>query len=1001
MVSFFLRKSVVTICLNFVILLIGALSLKDIAREFIPSVEIPAVAVVFPITVQRPAVFASEFLEPLEQQFLVSGDVHRVESTVSGGRSISIVYFKWDLTPEQSLQRARQIVARFHRPPGVLEPIFVLHRPSLSPVFRVALHGAHAARLTELTEGTVRALERLPGVAEVRRLGAATEITRLEVDAKKSARSGVPLLEIVRAATEEWSFRQLWPQESGPATLVRVRYSGPGSDSEGAELGLMPVQPPGGAPGIEVRQIADIRETTAPASVYYGKGEEAVIVEILKAAGSDTVRMLSEAKARIDELTRQHPEVKATIVYDESKEIVESQSGVLSNFAQGIVLNSIILILFLGSFRGVFIASAIFPTSVIGTLFIMKQLGVSLNIFSLNGFSLAAGMITDASTVVLESVLRRIQLGDDVRDGTIRGTSDVMIGVVSGTCASAAVLIPICLQTGVSAKLFSDLGIALIGTQVLTLISVFSLVPFLCSRLLKPDMKPARVVAHAYAASSALVRVTSGLAIQSLERTRENTFVRWALPSGFAFVCVGSLFFLPNSELLPTVGSRIYLVSIPIERPRLQEKGGELAVRLSRAMGSEIDFEWTLVNRDEDSLKGTLAAKAKASIDFTALGIRLATAVGVPATRVHFFPLGPTPPSEAMNYDGSVAISHALDPARRRQLIDRICSVRGISDCSGPEHFSGPTINLDADSIFMQRAHTNPLSTALELSLRINEVDLASAANLNVAKPLVMNAKDEALVSSGPYSPSANGAGAGKQVTSISSFYRGTVMNASQVRFSADRRPYDPLFFKISGITIGQAASAIESTLKDLSLPLKSLEPMGSMANMSETFSKVQSALVISLVLNFGILLLQFRSVVQTILIMTTIPLALGGSVVGLLLMKETVNVGVLVGFMLLGGIVVNNGILLLESFGQAREQGLGFDEAMSEAIRTRTRPILMTAFSTIFGMMPTLLDGGSGAELYRGMAIVNIFGMAVGTVLSLIVLPALCRLTMTKEVTT
>lgn len=999
MVSFFIRKGVVTICLNAAILLIGALSLKDIAREFIPSVDIPAVAVIFPITVQRPAVFASEFLEPLEKEFLVSGNVHRVESTIQGGRSISVVYFKWNLTPEQSLQRARQIVARFNRPLGVLEPIFVLHRPSLSPVFRVALHGVPAAQLTQMTEDTARTLERLPGVAEIRRIGAATEITKVEVDAKKSARFGIPFLEIVRAATEEWSFRQIWRAASGPSTLVRVRYTAKDGEQESAGLGLMSVR--SGQSSVDLRQIADIRDTTAPAGVYFGQGEEALIIEILKAPGADTVRMLTAAKETIDAMTSAKPEMKATVVYDESREIIESQSGVLSNFAQGIVLNSIILILFLGSFRGVFIASAIFPTSVIGTLFIMKGLGVSLNIFSLNGFSLAAGMITDASTVVLESVLRRIQIGDDIRDGTIRGTSDVMLGVISGTCASAAVLIPICLQTGVSAKLFSDLGIALIGTQVLTLISVFSLVPFLCSRLLKPNQKPAAVVKHAYGASSALVRIVSTFAIKNLERTRTNVVVKWALPIVFASACLGSLFLLPNSELLPTVGSRIFLLTIPIERPVLQERGADLLARLSRTIGSERDFEWTLVNRDEDSLKGTLAAKAGAAIDFQALRDRLAAATGLAVKRIHFFPLGPTPPSEAMNYDGSLAISHALKPADRKRLIDGICSSPGISDCSGPEHYSGPVVTLDADSIFMQRAHTNPLATALELSLRINEIDLGAAANLNLGKALFMSGKDEKSVTSAPFAPGESSNGPAKHVTAIGSFFRETLSTASQVRFSADRQPYDPLYFKIAGITIGQAASAIDAKIRELALPLKSIEPMGSMANMAETFSKVQSALAISLLLNFGILLLQFRSVVQTILIMATIPLALGGSVVGLLLMKETVNVGVLVGFMLLGGIVVNNGIMLLESFGQGREQGLDFDQAMGEAISTRTRPILMTAFSTIFGMMPTLVDTGPGAELYRGMAIVNIFGMALGTILSLIVLPVLCRLTMAKEIKT
>ncbi|HND86488.1 MAG TPA: efflux RND transporter permease subunit, partial [Pseudobdellovibrionaceae bacterium] len=280
-----------------------------------------------------------------------------------------------------------------------------------------------------------------------------------------------------------------------------------------------------------------------------------------------------------------------------------------------------------------------------------------------------------------------------------------------------------------------------------------------------------------------------------------------------------------------------------------------------------------------------------------------------------------------------------------------------------------------------------PIEAALQAASQLNSLDINIIANLNLPEPVELITKGESpLTESAFLLPQIT-----KFVTSLDHLYQKSFSYEELTRFRVDSVDYEPVYFKLDGVTLGVAIEKMESLKKKYNLGDTDLRGMGGIQNMQETFSKMTVALLISLALTILILMLQFKSAVQTSIIMLSIPLSVGGAVMGLLLLRETVNISVMVGFILLGGIIVNNGILLMEAINQGIEGGLSLVESIETAVTNRTRPILMTSVSAIAGMLPTLLFESEGQELYRGMAIVNIFGMAFGTVLTLVVVPVIC----------
>ncbi|MBL6989733.1 MAG: efflux RND transporter permease subunit [Bacteriovoracaceae bacterium] len=984
MVKIFIRKGTFTICLNLLILLLGFFSLPYLSNEFIPSIKIPAVAIVVPVPLMPEGKVVHEVVTPIENAFLQTGELESVETKIEDNKAIIVLFYKWSFSPERCLRNARQVVNNIKLPRDALKPIFVLHRPSNGSILRVVFHGSNLDAVSTDARALAAQIERIEGIAAVALKGASSRKTVIKVDPLKLMKYKINSSDIVKFSKESWSLRK-YIKSNQLDHYVTIK-----AKSE-SDLGLLPLTSKYNRSIINLRWLGDISQEKVAPDVVFGKKKKAVIMEVIKSPGADTISIIENAKELLSGFDKKQSTLrtKMKIIYNEALKIKESQNAVFRNFFIGVVLNSIILIIFLGSKIGVLVASIVFPTALLGTLFILKSMGISINLFSLNGFSLAVGMITDSSTVVLESITRKIQNGEQIFQACFKGAKEVTIGVIASTLTTAGVLLPIAMQKNISSKLFSDLAFTVISTQVICLIAVFSLVPWLCFHMFQEEEKPKGIILQLFRLSTFLVGQMVVFAGFVRRLTKSNVGYKVLIPTSVVCLSLSSILFLPKTEFLPMVSSSVYSLNFPLEKVSRVNNKRKVQNKLSSILGDRKDVLWSVTSLAHESVeslfqlqKALPISKVKEMFFDSSLAL----------DNINILPVGPAPVGEAMGYDGLYFIDKNLKQNKKNKLLDLFCNLPIIDKCSSQNFSKMFQYSIVPKALTSLRMGSSGLESISQITLPLHNVDLADLSNLPYKLPFIMKFPPEKTILDLPMGIAKG------QNTNIGSLFKHKLsfFDSSINRFNS--KNYLPLYFRMKDSTLGEVDNVIKMLGQKLGVALNLIQGMGSIKTMDESFENMIMALTISSFIIFFILVIQFKSITQALIIMGTIPLTLGGAIVGLILLGETVNASVMVGFILLIGIVVNNGIFLIEATNFKLADGHNLSEAISLAVSERTRPILMTSFSTIFGMLPTILIGGEGSELYRGMAIVNVFGMVSGTILSIVITPLIIEMFTRKK---
>lgn len=973
MIKNFIRKGVFTICLNLMILLLGIFTLPYLSNEFIPSIEIPAVAIVVPMPLTTNTNIIRQTVHPVEQAFIESGEVNSLETRIEDGKAIFVLFYKWDFSPSFALRRARQVMSKVELPKEALKPIFVLHRPSNNPILRLAFYGGTTEDLNNYAKNLLSTMERIPGVSKVAIGGEFPKKLQLKVNNEKLSYYGLNASDVVINAKKIWSFRQFVP-----AKPVNHYITSPFDNQ--SSLNLLPVFSDKLKKMIPLNWIGSIEETKPEPPIIFGKNNPAIIIEIIKAPGSDTLSIIRESLKKLTPEEMNQKKIQHQVLYNEAEKIVDSQWGVYKNFFIGVLLNSIILMIFLGSKIGVVVASVVFPTALLGTLFIMKMLGISINLFSLNGFSLAVGMITDASTVVLESIVRKIKSQEEIFSACWKGSQEVALGVLASTLTTAGVLLPIAMQKNISSKLFSDLSLTVVSTQLVCLVAVFSLVPWLCFTMFQNEEKKSKIIDYLYSLSTKIVNALIFLSKKVQMRSHDSKKFRITFPSLVIFFSLSMMLFLPKTEFLPQVSSSVFSFYYPIPRSKIDTQSDFVRTQLAKAISQEDNLKWSLLKKTQDGIEGQLEFKATSTVSHVKSLFTHAKLLDT--KRMNILPIGPAPTGEAMGFTGLYFLKRDLSSQKYDNILTNFCGLPQVDYCYDVKRLHRTNIKITPKHLTTLRMGITGIESASQIFLPLHEINMAEIGNIEFQKPVYLHIP-------GIGSLLDHSIETTKETRArVGDLFHHDFKTQKTLVQRLNGHEFTPLFFRLKDSTLGEIDTLMEKIKEKFNTSISSVLGQGEMATMNETFLGMIKALSLSAVIVFLILAIQFKSIAQTLIIMGTIPLTLGGAIIGLIIMDETVNASVMVGFILLIGIVVNNGIFLVEATNQKLMGGMDIRQAVSLSVEERTRPILMTSFSTIFGMLPAILFQGEGSELYRGMAIVNIFGMIVGTVLSLVVTP-------------
>lgn len=1047
--EFVVHKKVTVVMCTLGLVGLGLIAFTRLPQELFPPITFPQITVITDYTNAAPEEVETLITKPIEEALGSVAGLKRIESTSREGRSAVTVSFNWGqdidfaaLAVREKIDLVKERLPKESEDPTVLKfdpltrPIMILSvtGPELTPV-QMKLYAEKIFKDN---------LEKIEGVASASISGGVDREVRVEVDQSRLQANHLSLLNVteaiekanvsypagsikkglyeylIRTVGEFRSVKEIGYTVVGTDVVKKMRNeetsfvekgnSGPRDtlDSLRDEVSQQMLE----KRLVLVRDIADVVDGVAErTSVSRHNGHENIAISIQKQASANTIKVVDSIREGLGLLKEDIAArgLHYDIIYDHSQFIRQSLSDLQGDSVSGAVLAFIVLFLSLREVFSALIVTLTLPITVVGTFLLMSMAGITLNTMSLSGLALGAGMIVDTSIVVLENIFRRRQLGESAYDAAVQGSAEVVWPIITSNATTVAVFFPlIVFVPGIPGQLFRDLSWAIVYSQIISTIIPITLVPMLSVYL--------RVKAGNYNPvhwTKYFEQNTIGSHIPTAKKVR---FVGLLLLISFG-ICSTAFFIFPNleREVLPKMDQGQFLIKVEMPLGTRLEVTDRVSQRIEGILKDfKVVKDVAVTIGAEKSRKGqiqidtlrpsqalvlvTLQKDRKVSSADVVQAIREKTdQVDTEAGRVDFvlqesefaFAQGGSKPIliEIKGYDFK-AMNTLVDHVKDE--LQHISGVINIEDDMGQ---TSPETKLTVDKRRAALYGISALDVSLTAKAAIDGVvatqyreggrEYDVLVRLGVKDRENMNNLNNLLL----YSRVMDTLIPLKEVASIDrSESPSEIKRMDQERtiivsaeFAKDAKSKDVL-------------SQVQAMLKKMDIKPDSgmqIGLSGKARELKESFSKVIFAFILALLLVYMIMAAQFESFSQPLIIMITVPLAMFGVTLALIFTGTTVNIISALGMIILVGTVVNNGIMLIEYINQMRSEGKDIEEAAWESSRTRTRPILMSMFTSVIGILPLALGFGEGAELRSPMAVSMMGGLLSSTFLTLVVIPS------------
>lgn len=979
----------------------GVLVAMRLPSGIYPEVEFPRIVVVARSGDAPPDTTQVELTQPLENALATVLGIERIRSnTIRGATELSLQF-----APDTDMWRALQLVQssvaeiRSELPPNTDITVERLTTTSF-PVLTYNLTGAiDPRRLRELAEFVLRpAFSRVRGVGRVEVLGGAVREVEVILDPEKTAALHIGPTQVADALRAQTVLRAVGRLEQSHSAVTVVAS---GEPRDLADLRQLPVSVgPDGAP-ISLGAVAEVVEDAEDRLLRVsGPGGETVLLSIARLPGASTPDVVAAVqKVARDVKASLPPNVHLVPVYDQATLVDESVHSVRDAILLGIALSVAVLALFLRDLRAGVAAAIAVPLTLGMTFIPMAWLGHSLNLMSLGGLAVAIGLVIDDAIVVVEAINRRMEEGAPPRIAARQGTRALLSALLGTTATTVVVFLPLAWLPGVVGSFFAALATTLSVAVVLSLLFALAIVPLAAGSWIKPRERRARAQSYArayqrtlrpllrrpwlgavLAALLVLVGVASATRVESgfLPVFDEGAFVLdYFLPAG--------------TSLTDTDATARKLERILVQTPDVAS--------YSRRTGAELGpAAATQVSRGDIMVRLKPRGQRRSADDVIA-DVRARVEKEVPEARTEFIQvlqdvlndLAGTPhPVEIKLFGDDYATLRSL----ARDVYGRVENIPGLVDLYSGVEDPSPELRFRIDAAAAARAGKSAEAVANDLDDALHGT-IASALrradrpiNVRVRYPDAVRF-DPARVEQLPLVIGESG------VTRVSAVAPPTAETAETLLVRESLRPVVILSADTEERDLGSIIRDIKRRLSGFTPPPGyRLEIGGQYEGQQQTERNLAGVVVLALVAVLAVLLAQFERGRLAIVVVAAVPLALMGAVATLFATGVPLNASSLMGCVLLVGLVVKNGILLLEQYETLVDDGTPVDEALVEAGRIRLRPILMTTLATLAGLVPLALGIGAGAEIQRPLAVAVIGGLVVSTAVTLFVLPAFVRLT-------
>jgi CzcA family heavy metal efflux pump len=972
----------------------GALAATRLPSGIYPELDFPRIGVVVRQGSSPPPIFQTNVTRPLEQALLSVLGVQRVRSrTIRGGAELSVLF-----TPGSDMWRALQLVesrlndARAALPADTEVRVERL-TPVAFPILSFNLSGALDPRaLLELAEYVIRpAIARVPGVGRVGVLGGEVREVQVILDPVRAAamrlrpqdvasriRASLPLVAVGRHDQDRSLVTVMASAEA--RDLADLRGLPVGLDASGVPVLL------GAVATIEEGAEDKLFRTSDPRG-------DAVLLTIARLEGASTPEVVGRVLSAVEALRPVLPAgVTLEPVYDQGWLVRESIMSVLEAILLGIALCVVVLWLFLRDARAGFVAAVAVPVTLVITFLAMYAFGQTLNLMSLGGMAVAIGLVVDDAIVIVEAIARRHEQGDSPDEAARAGTSELAAAVIGTTLTTVIVFLPLAFLSGVVGKFFSALAVTLSAAVAISLLVALLVVPVAAARLMRPK-----------------ARAPSGRAERAYGRVVRRTAnhgwiggVGLALALGFSYFAFSRVptGFMPTSDEGAFVIDYFLPAGTSLEETDAAARKIEAILRslpevrtYSRRTGAQLNpTAATLLNRGDFMVRLTDGPRRHA--DDVIAAVRQRVEREVPQARVEFVQvlqdmlndLAGTPrPLEVKLFGEDYAVLERL----AAEIAPRLAKVPGLVDLYGGVEGASPELVAHLDRSALARLGKTPEELTADLAAALRGAPAGTLRRFDRLLGIRVRYPDSVRFAASEVArlPLAFGKGGTVNLGSVARLAR---ESSPTVLLHEGLQPVVVLSADREGRDLGSIVRNVDALLGELPLPPGyRYELGGQYEGQQETLSNLAAVGGAGLLLVFVVLVAQFRRLRPALAVLLTTPLALVGALAMLWATQTPLNASSLMGCVLLVGLVVKNGILLIE-VAEQEAAGRPYVEALAIAGQRRIRPIAMTTVATIFGLAPLALGLGSGAELQRPLALAVIGGLLVSAALSLVVLPAL-----------
>ena len=1004
------KKPIMTSLCFLAVVIFGLFSLSKLPIDLYPDIDTNTIMVMTAYPGASASDIENNVTRPLENTLNAVSNLKHITSRSSENMSLITLEFEFgnDIDVLTNDVRDKLDMVSSQLPDDVENPIIFKFSTDMIPIVLLSVQAneSQAALYKILDDRVVNPLARIPGVGTVSISGAPQREIQVYCDPNKLEAYNLSVETISSIIGAENKNIPGGNFDIGNETYS-LRVEGEFQDSR--QLEDVVVGTYNGA-SIYLRDVARVVDTVEErAQETYNNGVKGAMIVVQKQSGANSVEISKKVDEALPRLQKNLPsDVKLGVIVDTSDNILNTIDSLAETVLYALLFVVIVVFLFLGRWRATLIICITIPLSLIASFIYLAITGNTINIISLSSLSIAIGMVVDDAIVVLENVTTHIERGSDPKQAAVHGTNEVAISVIASTLTMIAVFFPLTMVSGMSGVMFKQLGWMMCAIMFISTVSALSLTPMLCAQLLKLQKKQSKAFTMFY---RPIEKSLDGL---------DNWYARmlnWSVRHRSVIVIGCIVFFVASLFCAKGIGTEFFpaqdnaRIAVKLELPIGTRK--ELAQEISEKLtnywlehykGIMKVCNYTVGQADSDNTFASMQDNGSHIISFNISlvdpgdrDITLEQVCDEMREELKKYPefskaqvilggsntgMSAQASADFEIYGYDMATTDSVAARLKRQLLD----VKGVSEVNISR--SDYQVDFDREKLALHGLNLSTAATYLrnringavaskyredgdEYDIKVRYAPEYRTSLESLENILVYNAKGEAV-----------------RIKDL-----GTVVErfAPPTIERKDRERIVTVSAVISGAPLGDVVNAGNAIIDKMEMPSEvTIQVAGSYEDQQDSFRDLGTLAVLIVILVFIVMAAQFESLTYPFIIMFSLPFAFSGVLMALFFTNSTLSVMSLLGAIMLIGIVVKNGIVLIDYITLCRERGQSVLHSVVTAGKSRLRPVLMTTATTVLGMIPMAVGGGQGSEMWSPMAIAVIGGLTVSTILTLVLIPTL-----------